>query len=485
MSNSASAAGVATELDTSMLRLRVDEKLCGQQLVQACLKATRELADETSDRSVLLFFAMLTIGRHPKGTSAVQDFSALFAELGLNECSQCVRDADYCASDLAFFWSAQCDFSRLFEKSNLTPVKTFKTHQHPIEVPKPIMYAEWGESPFHEFDVFSDTLQPKHWNLYDVSDATIIYSMTEFAVLDQSGRPIIELCSGKYQHVFFTECFGKHLNQLMSVDQSHNRSGLSAESALMIQDMVPTPNYCHWLLDQLPRTRHLEPSQHLIMHQLAPFMQSTLDMMNIATERVIELKKHPIVAVKRLLVDTSMARHWHHPCQEVNTELVDYVKSSLSAYEANLVDRREKRNIYVSRNRSSRRHISNETELLECLKRFNFEVVYLEELSIAEQISVFKNASVIVAPHGAGLSNVIFCENASVIEIFNPNYGTAGFRLLAQLVGSEYQHIMGKNKALSASERQSVGRAKLQREDIEVDTALLVQCLEKILASVR
>ena len=251
----------------------------------------------------------------------------------------------------------------------------------------------------------------------------------------------------------------------------------------MIQDLVPAPNYCHWLLDQLPRTRHLNDAQHLIMHKLAPFMKSMLDLIGIAPERVIELNRSSVVRVRHLAIDSSMARHFYHPCQETNAELIDHVRTSLKVDAVVVPGNRRRRNVYVSRNRSSRRRISNEAELLQALDRYEFDVVYLEELSVSEQISVFKNAAVIVAPHGAGLSNAIFCDQASIVEIFNPNYGTASFRLLAQLLGLGYQHVMGNNPVLSESERHRAGRAQLQREDIEVDITRLIECLEKVFSA--
>ena len=481
MSELATGESIVPGHCAAQLLTLVNTKLTHQPLIQACLEATRRVATETDDRSVLLFFAMLALGRHPKGTSAKSDFVALYAELGLEECSRVVSNCNYCASDLAFFWSSHQDFSNLFENSEQEPVKTYQTCEHPRPLPKSIMSDEWGDYPFHEFDLYPDPLPPKYWNLYQIDDATIIYDTTECVVLDSTGRPINELCSRDYQHVFFTKKFGDSLEQIRGIATMEKPKEAQFDAAVMIQDPVPNPNYCHWLLDQLPRTRNIQQSHYLILQRLAPFIQESLDLMDIANERVVELIVHPFVTVKQLTIDSSTAKHWLHPLQLVNSELVNHVRSSLQPDETSAEEENSKRNIYISRNRSGRRHISNEDELLLCLERFDFDVVYLEELSITQQISIFKKASVVVAPHGAGLSNVLFCENASVIEIFNPNYGTESFRYLSILLGLRYQHIMGKNPVLSTSERQRIGRAQLQKENIAADIELLEQCLKKIL----
>ena len=44
-------------------------------------------------------------------------------------------------------------------------------------------------------------------------------------------------------------------------------------------------------------------------------------------------------------------------------------------------------------------------------------------MSVAEQVELFVYADVVVAPHGAGLTNLLFCrEGTRIVEIFPPTY---------------------------------------------------------------
>ena len=44
-------------------------------------------------------------------------------------------------------------------------------------------------------------------------------------------------------------------------------------------------------------------------------------------------------------------------------------------------------------------------------------------MTVAQQAELLASAKVVVAPHGAGLSNVVFCEtNTPLIEIMHPDY---------------------------------------------------------------
>ena len=74
--------------------------------------------------------------------------------------------------------------------------------------------------------------------------------------------------------------------------------------------------------------------------------------------------------------------------------------------------------IYVSRRLAVRRHLSNEDEFLPLLKKHKFRKVYLEQMTITEQVKLFRTATHVIAAHGAGLTNVLFAPaNARILEI--------------------------------------------------------------------
>jgi len=50
------------------------------------------------------------------------------------------------------------------------------------------------------------------------------------------------------------------------------------------------------------------------------------------------------------------------------------------------------------------RRIINEHEVIEALATFGFVAYALEEMSFSEQVRLFSQAEMVVAPHGAGLT---------------------------------------------------------------------------------
>lgn len=467
------------EFCADSLKAHIDTALPRDEFISSCLQHTRRLHQLTNDRSVLLFYAMLTLGRFTKGTAALQQFSQLFDELGEVECANIVTTGEYRKEDLAFYWSISTDLSHLFEPSKASAVERFSSCAETRQLSDTIMQDEWSDYAFHEVDKIPTRIEPRHWRLYKLQNATIAYDTAEFVVLDHAGNPVIDLCSSHYQHIYFTHMFKDYLFN-KQINNDVKSPAVNLENALMIQDLIRQPNFCHWLLDQLPRLRHLEDSQRIIMYKLAPFMKNMLDIMGIDPNRVYELQERAVVCVKNLSIESSMARDFSHPIQHGNKELIDFVKQSLSAQLDESKNEKKKSRIYLSRNKYEGRRISNEADLLSILEKYDFHTVYPEELSVGEQISLFTDADVIVSPHGASLANIIFCKNVTLVEIFNQNYGTPTFYLIAKLLGFQYQHVLGTNPLLSNKEKMDVGLPNLQYEDMEVDLGRLDQCLKKI-----
>ena len=84
-------------------------------------------------------------------------------------------------------------------------------------------------------------------------------------------------------------------------------------------------------------------------------------------------------------------------------------------------ERRHDKKILISRKKApNSRNIVNEEELAEALLPLGYQSYVLEDLDLDAQIELFYDASAVVAPHGAGLTNLIYAQNANVLEL-HPN----------------------------------------------------------------
>jgi hypothetical protein len=111
------------------------------------------------------------------------------------------------------------------------------------------------------------------------------------------------------------------------------------------------------------------------------------------------------------------------------------------------INNTDDKHIYVSRN-DAKRKVINENELFEkVLDKFNFKRVCLSQLTFAEQVNIFYNANMIIAPHGAGLVNLIFCKSdTKVIELFPDQFLKGGtcYWAISECLRLDYTYLKGK-----------------------------------------
>lgn len=110
--------------------------------------------------------------------------------------------------------------------------------------------------------------------------------------------------------------------------------------------------------------------------------------------------------------------------------------------------------LYVSRNESKMRRLLNEEAILPALRDLGFDIIRPGEMPLAAQIEKFRNARVVLAPHGAGLTNILFCRpGATLIEIF-PRGGVHGsmFMRIASQRDLDYYFAVGDSVATVWSE---------------------------------
>lgn len=97
--------------------------------------------------------------------------------------------------------------------------------------------------------------------------------------------------------------------------------------------------------------------------------------------------------------------------------------------------------IYVTRQKATR-SFDNEDGVEALMRQSGFEVCILEDLSFERQVSLFRRAGVIVAPHGGGLANLVWCcPGTRVIEIFSPRYFNDCFARLACTLRLGYEPL--------------------------------------------
>lgn len=102
------------------------------------------------------------------------------------------------------------------------------------------------------------------------------------------------------------------------------------------------------------------------------------------------------------------------------------------------------RRIYISRQGCSRA-FCNEADICSSMSNAGFEICRLESLSLNAQTDLFASASQVVAPHGAGLANLLWCAAGTrVLEIFSPIYFNDCYARLSCQGGLSYAPVWAR-----------------------------------------
>lgn len=236
--------------------------------------------------------------------------------------------------------------------------------------------------------------------------------------------------------------------------------------------------YFHWILDVLPKIGLLQEAgfklseiDGFIVRDRLPFQRETLELLNISETRRIDPIQHPHIRGDRLIVP-SFSGHisWPNPqaCRWLQRQFleIETIKNN---------DTFER--IYISRKSAKTRRILNEGEIVEILEKYGFKTVNLETLSVVEQARLFNQAKVIVAPHGSGLTNLVFCQPGTIaIELFSPNYVYHCYWWLSNLAGLNYYYCLGET--LPGEYLQRLLYPKSVSEDIAIAPRRLLDALK-------
>jgi capsular polysaccharide biosynthesis protein len=237
-------------------------------------------------------------------------------------------------------------------------------------------------------------------------------------------------------------------------------------------------NYFHWMIDLVTRfnasqyeAQRCDPESTetplLLMPTLdTSWKRETIDLSVPRSVPRISLTAEARMFARRLLYvpDLSGGAFNPHPAL---LEAFDTIRARVLG---DIPAPRPWRRLYVSRTDSRSRVLTNEAEVIEHAIQAGFTPVLLGNLSVRDQVRLFAEASHILAPHGAGLTNLGFCQPGAVLcELQMDSYVHWAFRVLAALRGVRYGCLIGT----TVGERNSWAHSNAWRLDITVLDAVL------------
>ncbi len=234
--------------------------------------------------------------------------------------------------------------------------------------------------------------------------------------------------------------------------------------------------YYHWMLDNLPRLKMVEKDlrkRPLYVAQNIPFQRETLSAFGIDPTRIIEASGQRLIRAPELVV----------PCFQIMSgqQFPDWAVQFLREKLLPLGDakRQSGRRLFISRRYAAHRRVRNEEEVAQRLASCGFETVLLEDWTLPEQIAAFRDAEVIVGPHGGGFTNLLFCNpGAFAVELF-PRVTVDLYHRLAVACGVDYAFVSDRkgDEETQREQELSTKRIKLRLDDYTIDPEDVIEVL--------
>lgn len=204
--------------------------------------------------------------------------------------------------------------------------------------------------------------------------------------------------------------------------------------------------YFHWLFQLLPRFELIRRSgidlnsidYFLVNSSKSRFQQESLEALGIDRRKILESSNVTHLRATNLVVPSVPLSSGCYPPWMREFLRTTFLRDDDEQTRAGT------RRLYISRGSAGYRRVLNEADVVRLLDEFGFEEAKFEAMSVRQQAATIASCEVIVAPHGGGLSNLIFCRPATkVIEIFSPELVAGYFWKISTLLGLDYYYMLG------------------------------------------
>lgn len=208
-------------------------------------------------------------------------------------------------------------------------------------------------------------------------------------------------------------------------------------------------HFFHFLLERLPRLYYLlgrfalgrEAIVVLVNDDLPEFQR---DIYRFLAKRYPNLRFEVVPRRERWRLPNLFVVDDFQPVKRTlaNAAVLDFVRKLVfEGY--GIAPSEQERRLYLTRSDTKKRRIANERELRPLLGEHGFDIVAPGTLPFRDQVALFRSATAVAGPHGAGFTNNLFApKSARVLEIFPADKVKNTYFLLAHSLGQSYRGLV-------------------------------------------
>lgn len=302
------------------------------------------------------------------------------------------------------------------------------------------------------FDSRKDNTKKNFYNV-GLSELHDVYVTPDFYVFDHDGvyassinervtdklwrdnRTALEPLISKTEsepHLYYDEVVFKNIS----------RECMILEGCYYVYDYSWGSNYQHWLLVSVERLflfpllkQRIPDLKLLVNEDVGGFKSEMFELLGIHNSDLVTVDK--CVKCETLLLPS------------FSNKPGDYVeKKSLVQFQAlkSHYDIVKDKFIYVARNDVGKRPMKNREELDNLLASYNYQKVFLEDMTLKEKIELFSTAEIIVGDFSAGLSHMVFSSINQKFILIEHDYFKFGefYGGIAKNLQLEFLHVDSK-----------------------------------------
>ena len=232
-------------------------------------------------------------------------------------------------------------------------------------------------------------------------------------------------------------------------------------------------NYAHFLVDLIgsalvpPLNTGYADTSILMPELLSRYQFEYARYFPELTSRAVFLKEKSKLGCNEISISSFSINNAHFMPNPYHRDVALFLKDRI--LQSAQTDAQLPRKIYISRKDSAIRRLQNEDKIISVAQRYGFTSITLSDLPLETQIRLFANATHVIAPHGAGLTNMLFSRPGTVLcELFQNSYVKWSMRYFASLAPVVYGCVVGKD----LNPEQDLGRREWVIDPVRVEYAL-------------
>ena len=282
-------------------------------------------------------------------------------------------------------------------------------------------------------------------NVYQISNARIYTDTVEHVAIIKNNLIIPKI---SYQQIH-GELKGIEFNKVLISGTPRIIKKFDGRVLSLVQG-ASAHNYFHFLFDILAKLILCEEKiplseiDYFYVHKKIEWQRKIFQLFDINTDQLISSEKyHHIKSDEIIAIDPP----WYEK-KFVQDEIANLPEWIIIKLRERLIkfskkfDSNDK--IFIDRSDSINNHckLVNNDEIIDFLSNKGFSSYQVSKLDFLEQIYLFNNAKIIIGPHGAAFSNIIFSKpKTKIIEIIPNNHQSMKCHRISDILSLNYIRI--------------------------------------------